>query len=178
MLSRFFGIETPIDSSKGAKEFKSLAQDLLDANQPGDHNQAVMELGALVCSPKSPKCDECPISENCYAYLAKKTSSFPVKQGKIKIRKRHFNYLVLESSDRFTRIKKRTARDIWRHLYEFPLLETTGEVTETEVLEKHIVREFDLSGDYSIKKFNSETVIQKPEVKMQLLVRKLVNYGF
>jgi A/G-specific adenine glycosylase len=161
VLSRFFGIETPIDSSKGAKEFKSLAQDLLDTDQPGDHNQAVMELGALVCSPKSPKCDECPLNKNCFAHLAKKTSSFPVKQGKTKVRKRHFNYLVLESSERFTRIKKRTARDIWKHLYEFPLLETTGEVSETEALEMEVVREFDLSGNYSIKKFNSESVIHK-----------------
>ena len=161
VLSRFFGINTPIDASKGIREFKSLAQELLDPNQPGNHNQAVMELGALVCTPKRPKCETCPLQDNCYAHLAKQTDLFPVKKGKTKVRKRFFNYLVLDSSEGLTRIKKRMGRDIWKHLYEFPLLESSESIADPESIENHVVSEFDLGKAYGLKKFNSETVVHK-----------------
>lgn len=161
VLSRFFGIKTPIDSSGGAKEFKSLAQELLDPDQPGNHNQAVMELGALVCTPKSPSCGECPLREHCYAHLSRETQLFPVKQGKIKVRKRYFNYLVLDSSEGLTRIRKRTGRDIWQHLYEFPLLEASGTNVEEAHIQEGIAREFDLGNTYGLEKFNADTVVHK-----------------
>jgi len=161
VLSRFYGINTPIDSSQGIKEFKSLAQDLLDPDQPGNHNQAVMELGALVCSPKSPKCGDCPLRRNCYAHLAAETHLFPIKKGKTKVRKRYFNYLVLDSSHGLTRIKKRTGRDIWKHLYEFPLLESSESTVDPEHLENQVVNEFDLGESYGLRKFNSDTIIHK-----------------
>jgi A/G-specific adenine glycosylase len=161
VLSRFFGIDTPINTSKGIREFRSLAQELLDPKQPGNHNQAVMELGALVCTPKRPKCETCPLEEHCYANLAKQTGLFPVKKGKTKVRKRYFNYLVLDSSEGLTRIKKRTGRDIWKHLYEFPLLESAESVADPESIENQVLREFDLGKDYRLKKFNSESVVHK-----------------
>lgn len=161
VLSRFYGISTPIDSSGGNKEFKSLAQELLDPQQPGNHNQAVMELGALVCTPKRPLCEACPLQENCYAYLAQETGLFPVKKGKTKVRKRYFNYLVLDSSEGLTRIKKRTGRDIWKHLYEFPMLESSKTIGDPEHIENQVVSEFNLAESYGLKKFNSATVIHK-----------------
>ncbi len=161
VLSRFFGIDTPIDSSQGNKEFKSLAQELLDPDQPGTHNQAVMELGALVCTPKSPNCESCPIHHNCYAHLTNETSRFPVKKGKTKVRKRYFNYLVLDSAEGLTRIRKRTGRDIWQHLYEFPLLESPETITDPESIDAHVAREFDLGGGYGLKKFNAQTIVHK-----------------
>ena len=161
VLSRFFGISTPIDSSKGNKEFKSLAQELLDPAQPGNHNQAVMELGALVCTPKSPACGTCPIQDNCYAHLAQQASLFPVKKGKTKVRKRYFNYLVLDSSEGLTRIRKRTGRDIWQHLYEFPLHESPESITDPEKIDACVAREFDLEEHYGLKKFNAQTVVHK-----------------
>lgn len=161
VLSRFFGVKTPIDTSKGNKEFKSLAQELLDPDRPGNHNQAVMELGALVCTPKNPNCETCPLRENCYAHLAKETQLFPVKNGKTKVRKRYFNYLVLDSSEGLTRIQKRIGRDIWKHLYEFPLFESSESIADPESIENQVVSEFNLGKAYGLKKFNSKTVIHK-----------------
>jgi A/G-specific adenine glycosylase len=161
VLSRYFGISTPIDSSKGAKEFKNLAQELLDPDRPGTHNQAVMELGALVCTPKSPKCSLCPLQTNCFASLCGSTDQFPVKQGKVRTRKRFFNYLVLDSADRFTKIRKRTGRDIWQHLYEFPLVESEHHTTDPGQVQSMVAREFDLSEGYTLKKFNSKPVVHK-----------------
>lgn len=161
VLSRFFGIATPIDSLRGSKEFKALAQELLDPGEPGTHNQAVMELGALVCTPKNPKCDECPLQRNCFARLYDKTEQFPVKQGKVKTKKRFFNYLVLDASDRFTKIRKRTGSDIWKHLYEFPLVESQGHTTDPEQVQTMVARELDLSENYTLKKFNPKPVVHK-----------------
>jgi A/G-specific adenine glycosylase len=161
VLSRFFGISTPIDSVKGSKEFKALAQDLLDPEQPGNHNQAVMELGALVCTPRGPKCDICPLKSNCFASLHGRSEEFPVKQGKVTTKKRYFNYLVLDAADGFTKIRKRTDSDIWKHLYEFPLVESDGYTTDPGQVQGMIAREFDLSDNYTLKKFNPEPVVHK-----------------
>ena len=161
VLSRFFGISTPIDSSEGAKEFKSLAQELLDTERPGTHNQAVMELGALVCKPKNPDCENCPIRGNCFAYGTNAVDRYPVKQGKIRTRKRYFNYLVLDSDNGYTRIRRRTGQDIWKHLYEFPLVESDGQATEPEQIQSMIASEFELNGQYSLRKFNPSPVVHK-----------------
>ncbi len=161
VLSRFFGISTPIDSSEGAKEFKSLAQELLDTEMPGTHNQAVMELGALVCTPKSPDCMTCPIRDNCYAFASGEIDRYPFKQGRIRTRKRYFNYLVLDSEAGYTRIRRRTGSDIWKHLYEFPLVESDGQATEPEEVRSMIAQELDLCGEYSLRKFNATPVVHK-----------------
>ena len=161
VLSRYFGISTPIDSPGGSREFKALAQELLDPDRPGIHNQAVMELGALVCTPKAAKCGDCPLQHACYAALNGQIDRFPVKQGKVRTKKRFFNYLVLDSGDRFTKIRQRTGSDIWKHLYEFPLVESKGYATDPEEVQSMIAREFDLSHNYTLKKFNPRPVIHK-----------------
>ena len=126
-LSRYFGIYTPIDSSVGFKEFKKLAQILLDKNNPGNHNQALMEFGALICTPKKPKCNECPFDQNCYAKNYQAIEKLPQKSKKIKIKKRYFNYLVLLNNNR-TIIRQRNGNDIWKNLYEFPMVESKAEI--------------------------------------------------
>jgi len=161
VLSRFFGIPTPIDSLKGSKQFKALAQELLDPDQPGAHNQAVMELGALICTPKRPSCDLCPLEKKCFASLADQMDKFPVKQGKVKTKKRYFNYLVLDSADEFTKVRRRTGSDIWKHLYEFPLVESDGHTTDPTQVQAMVASEFELSEEYSIRKFNPKPVIHK-----------------
>lgn len=161
VLSRYFGIETPIDTSKGMREFKSLAQELLDSDQPGTHNQALMELGALVCTPKSTRCEQCPLKKRCFARLAGRIDEFPIKQGKIKTRKRFFNYLVLDTPDQFTKIRQRTGSDIWKHLYEFPMRESDTQATDLPGIDSIVAEEFDLKSGYELRKFNSSPVIHK-----------------
>ena len=124
VLSRVFGIATPIDSTEGRKEFRALAATLIDPKHPGDHNQAVMELGATVCLPRNPRCGDCPIASRCIARATGRITELPVKAGKTTVRVRYFNYLHIRTA-KGTYLQKRTGKDIWQGLYELPLIETT-----------------------------------------------------
>lgn len=124
-LSRVFNIYTPIDSNKGQKEFQMVADELISELHPGDHNQAMMELGAVICTPTQPKCMECPVNMFCEARLKDTIDQLPVKSKKTKVRDRYFHYLIYTEKEH-TLIEQRTAKDIWQHLYQFPLLETTS----------------------------------------------------
>ncbi len=136
VLSRIFGIFTPINSSEGIKEFQKLADQLLDSKDPDIHNQAIMEFGALQCTPKKPNCMYCPFSKDCYAYQKGAIEALPEKIKKTKIRTRHFHYLII-TNDNEILISKRSQKGIWQHLYEFPLIETEKKVT-TSLLSKRI----------------------------------------
>ena len=135
-LARLFGIETPIDSTNGKKEFTKLAQELIDKKDPGLYNQAIMEFGALHCTPDNPKCDSCPFSDQCIAYNENRVKQLPVKQGKIKTRDRYFYYLDIRwiQSPSTILLKKRTQKDIWQNLYELPLIETKQQLTLEELI--------------------------------------------
>ena len=133
VLSRIFGIHTPIDSAEGKKEFQELANTLLDESQPGTFNQAVMEFGATVCTPKNPDCSNCIFNSSCHALKQNTLAQLPVKSKKIKKRNRYFNYLVL-LDDNHTFLEKRNKKDIWQGLYQFPLIETTTEIKQPEEL--------------------------------------------
>lgn len=122
VLSRIFGIDTPIDSPAGIKTFQHIAQDILDKNNPGINNQAIMEFGALQCVPASPNCESCPLKGICISFASNLTNLLPVKTKKIKTRKRYFNYLFIKNYNH-TYLQKRTGDDVWKNLYEFPLIE-------------------------------------------------------
>lgn len=140
VLSRIFGIDTPIDSTAGRKEFSKLALELLDTKNPSDFNQGLMEFGALQCKPQLPECATCPFSTECVAFNQGKISELPVKAGKQKIKQRHFNYIVLISDEKKTLLKQRKDKGIWQGLYEFPLVETSAEATvENLVAEESFV---------------------------------------
>ncbi|OZV70642.1 A/G-specific adenine glycosylase [Winogradskyella aurantia] len=124
LLSRYFGIETPINSTKGIKEFKQLASVLLDKDKPGNYNQAVMEFGALQCRPKNPNCNGCRLKESCVALQKNCVDNLPVKLRKTKVSTKYFNYLVCLDTKKRTVFEKRTGKGIWRNLYQFPLIET------------------------------------------------------
>lgn len=150
VLSRLFSIDTPIDTTQGKKIFTDLANELLDINNPGAHNQAIMELGALQCVPMSPNCTICPLSDICLAYAQGKVSSYPVKQGKTKVKERYFNYLDIRIGSSIF-LNKRTGNDIWKNLYEFPLIETDLKLTLDELQQTDVFREmFRSAGDISI----------------------------
>jgi A/G-specific adenine glycosylase len=144
VLSRFFGDATPIDSTEGKKTFGKLAQQILEENPalPSRHNQAMMDFGATHCTPQKPKCSDCPLQPQCRAYLESKVNSLPVKQKKIKKSRRFFNYLVVKQADKVL-IEKRVQQDIWKGLYQFPLIETEAppkgeEAVRTSALWKKI----------------------------------------
>ena len=110
VLSRYFGISTPINSTQGIKEFKNLAQELIDASQPGIYNQAIMEFGARHCKPKNPDCTSCIFNDKCVALQKRMVSELPVKLKKVTIKKCYYNYLVIQSKDDYTLLH------IWRYL--------------------------------------------------------------
>ena len=154
VLSRYFGIETPINSSKGIKEFKLLAQSLIDKSQPGTYNQAIMDFGALHCKPQNPLCETCPFNNSCVALQTKKVKDLPVKEKKIKVKKRYFNYLVFISDDQNTMLSERKGKGIWQGLYEFPLIET-----EKSVSKKHLIEQ--VSSLEDIVLFNEKEIVHK-----------------
>jgi A/G-specific adenine glycosylase len=128
VLSRFFGIHTPIDTTIGVKKFEELAQSLISQEQPGNYNQAVMELGALVCTPKKPKCDNCVLNQNCFSFEKKSADSLPVKSKKIKKLSRFFYYFDIRVSSKYLIKKRENNKDIWCGLYELPLIETDKKI--------------------------------------------------
>ena len=150
VLARYHGIDIPINSSKGAKYFRSLAQELIDPLNIRDYNQAIMEFGAVHCTPKKPKCDDCPLSGSCMAYATDSVGALPVKNRNTKLRERYFNYLVGLDDENRTRLVQRQQDDIWKSLYEFPLLETTSEVNIDQVGQhcNNLLRVGDVDGIY------------------------------
>lgn len=123
VLSRFFGQETPINTTEGKKFYGALAQSLLNKKQPGKYNQALMDFGAIICKPAVPLCLQCPLQIKCVAFLKNKVSVLPVNTKTIRLKERFFNYLIVEYDGKFY-VHKRTQKDIWQNLYEFLLLET------------------------------------------------------
>lgn len=131
VLSRYFGIETPIDSTAGKTQFQQLATQLLDPEQPAAFNQAIMDFGASVCKPKAPSCAACPLSAGCFARRNEMIDLLPVKEKKLKVKERHLHYFVLHTADEIY-LQQRRAKDIWQHLYEFYLIESEASYTATE----------------------------------------------
>ena len=127
VVSRYFGIESDISTGKTKKEFTALAAKLLSKEQPALFNQAIMEFGAMHCTPKNPDCENCIFNSSCVALQKGLVVQLPFKSKKIKIRKRYFNYIVLQDKKGNTKIQQRTDKGIWHNLYEFPLFETTQE---------------------------------------------------
>ena len=135
VLARVFGIKKPIDSTEGKKLFSRLAIELLDKKQPGIYNQALMDFGAVICKPQNPICNNCVLRDHCFAFKNDLVNRLPVKQKKIKITVRWFNYLLIEYGGSIY-IRKRTVNDIWKNLYEFVLIETTTNASAKRLLKK------------------------------------------
>jgi len=133
VLSRIFGITSPVDSTKGKKEFTDLAMELIDQHNPGRFNEAMMEFGALQCTPRNPGCNTCPFQNQCMALSQSAVTQFPVKTNKIKVRHRFFNYLYLEH-EKSIFLEKRETNDIWQNLYQLPLIESSKALTLEELL--------------------------------------------
>jgi A/G-specific adenine glycosylase len=124
VLSRYFGINTPIDTTAGKKLYVELADALLDKQQADIYNQAIMDLGATICLPRNPLCTECMQQMDCQAWQKGWTTQLPVKEKSIQRKQRWFYYLIVEDHEGEVYIRQRTTKDIWEGLYEFVLWET------------------------------------------------------
>lgn len=144
VLSRLYGVDTPINTTQGKKAFRELADLHLSKANPGTYNQAIMDFGAMVCTPKQPSCDACPLSDFCMAYAQNAVTSYPVKQGVKKSRTRYFAYLHIIYNDK-TYLQKRTQQDIWKNMYEFPLIESATQLSVEEVLGNDLLQHLSVS---------------------------------
>tara|TARA_R110001583_G_scaffold30477_2_gene105409 strand:+ start:881 stop:1921 length:1041 start_codon:yes stop_codon:yes gene_type:complete len=161
VLSRYFGIDTPINSLKGAKEFKALAQELIDKKNPAEFNQAIMEFGATQCKPKSPDCTSCPFNKGCIAFGTNRINELPVKIKSAKAKKKYFNFLVFLSKDDRTILEKRQGKGIWQNLYQFPLIETEKNITAKvlgSLIEDHSLLK---NQAYEMTLYNKDTIVHK-----------------
>jgi A/G-specific adenine glycosylase len=137
VLSRVFGIDTPINSPEGKKVFTRLANSFIHETAPAEYNQGVMEFGALFCTPKNPRCEECVFKRSCHAFLHSLQDQLPVKiKGKAS-RKRYFYYFVFDQGERLM-MRKRVEKDIWMGLFDFHLLERKKAINAEKLLEEEL----------------------------------------
>lgn len=164
VLSRYFGVATPINSTEGIKYFKELAREVMDAENIRDYNQGIMEFGAIQCAPKKPYCLHCPLSNSCAALQKNEIAILPVKLKKTKVRNRYFNYLVpvieTESGEIKTVLKQRTGKGIWQNLWEFPLLETDDEIS-LEKVKQGLSEILTLNDSLDIIPYNEKLIVHK-----------------
>lgn len=173
VIARYFGIQKPINNANGKKIIQTLATQLLDKKEPGEHNQAVIDFGALQCKPV-PNCSVCPIIENCYAFRYNLVKKLPVKLKKLKIRNRYFYYLFVNNSQYFY-IQKRTKNDIWKNLYELPLIETTKPISIEKLMKNNEWNEF-FNNINTIKNINITS--KKHLLTHQILYISFLNINF
>jgi A/G-specific adenine glycosylase len=167
VLSRFFGIDQPIDSSAGKKQFKELAQLLLDPKDPARYNQAIMDFGATHCRPQKPLCAACPFLKKCQASQQDRIQELPIKSKKIRRRTRFFHYLVINQGAEVW-IRKRTGKDIWKNLYEFPMVEMERSLRQAE----EIIKAFDFAAPLHPTSYQIEKV--SPPYQQLLTHQKIV----
>ncbi len=159
VLARFFGIDTPTNTTAGKKLFKKTARQNLDIKNPGLYNQAVMEFGALHCTPAKPRCDTCPFVKECVAFQTGQTANLPVKLPKIKIKKRYLHYFFVEWQDQIV-LEKRKGKGIWQNLYQLPMIEKTDNKSfSSENLSAFFKK-------YSVETDNSPVFVEKTVHKL------------
>jgi A/G-specific adenine glycosylase len=148
VLSRYFNSPLAIDNNEGKKYFATIAQEILDKNNPAQHNQAIMELGALVCTPRNAKCNECPLSETCEGRAKNTLYALPVKSKKTSVSMRYLHFLLIENEEEIL-IEKRTNKGIWQNLYQLPLIE----LTEKQSLEQQNIPNIDIKNIHFIESY-------------------------
>lgn len=161
VLSRYFGIDTAINSTVGIKAFKSLASSLIDTEQPATYNQAIMEFGAKQCKPKSPDCGICPLAVSCVALQKKIIDILPVKLKKTKVTKKYFNFLVCIDYNKNILFEKRTGKGIWQSLYQFPLIESEKSLSSEEFHLLNIENTFLKTTQFDYSLYNETDIVHK-----------------
>ncbi len=165
VLSRVFGIDTPIDSTEGKKQFTELAGKVLDKKEPGSYNQAIMDFGATVCTPFAPRCSDCPIQKICVAFKEGRVNQLPIKEKILHRKTRWLYYFLMEHEGKIL-VNKRTGKDIWENLFEFYLVETEAKVKWKKASVDQWLKE-----QFGIKK--SEVLDISPVSSQQLTHRQI-----
>ena len=162
VLARHFGIDTPINTTDGKKTFAALAQELLPEGEASEYNQAIMDFGALQCTPASPNCSVCPLMESCEAFRTKRVQELPVKLKTLKVRERHLIYVYVRCNGQ-TAIHRRGPGDIWQGLWEPWLVDSEAAVPSAAILlrqhVKHVLTHRVLYADFYLLE-----VSEKPEL--------------
>jgi A/G-specific adenine glycosylase len=186
VLSRFFGIEEPIDSTAGKKLFAELAADMLSRKEPGYYNQAIMDFGAVVCKPVAPVCSVCPLQSCCSAFNEGKVNLLPVKEKTLQRKHRWFYYFIFECDGKFL-VHERVHKDIWQHLNEFYLLESEAvmqwdETTVRSWLKQQLV--ISRTGNIHVSAVNTQQLTHQQikgqfiRVQLEKLPRSLRTYNW
>ncbi len=158
VLSRVFGIDADIASPVGKEVFQTMASRLIQGRNPEEHNQALMEFGALCCTPRQPLCDSCIMNDSCFAFLHSMQHLLPVKTKSKKPDKRFFYYFVVQKGNTLL-MKKRAGRDIWQGLYDFMLVEKPQAVRSARMLAANV---------FSPEMSDTQQMIISPPYKHQL----------
>ena len=133
VITRFLASDLPIDKGPTRKTFQLMLNGWIPEHAPADFNQAMMELGAMICTPKNPKCSDCPLAPNCRAFSAGSVLHFPVKASKTKVEPLFLYYAAIATQSGFV-VKKRPESGVWAGLYDFPFIESKVPLSEEEVL--------------------------------------------
>lgn len=171
VLARIYGVETPIDSTKGKEQFRALAEAALSKTHPAAYNQAIMDFGATVCKPAAPLCSTCPMVDICVASRTAQVNSLPKKEKILQKKTRHISWLILElKTESLFYVQKRKAGDIWENLHEYYPVETPAKPEwSVEVLQELILNQL------GVKALR----IQKlPDASQQLTHQKIYGYFY
>ncbi|TLX77187.1 A/G-specific adenine glycosylase [Labilibacter sediminis] len=196
VLTRLFGIETPINTGNGKKEIKELAHSLNTGEQNGIFNQALMEFGALQCKPKQVDCLSCVFKDSCFAYINNRVDILPKKEKKNIVKNRYLNFFYIKDGNNDVLIKRREKKDIWKGLFEFPMIETNKHCESSELMLSQEFVQFLNGGETVVKGIKEIThllthrklFIRIMELKvdkhnniddyLQVNNKELVNYAF
>ena len=167
VLARHYGIDTPINTTEGKKVFAALAQELLPSTEASAYNQAIMDFGAIQCTPQSPHCERCPLMESCEAFRTGRIAQLPVKLKNLKIHERHLTYIYIRCQGQ-TAIRRRGLGDIWQGLWEPVMVEADSVIPSAAQLlrknVKHVLTHRVLYADFYLLESND-----KPEIPIDYI---------
>ena len=169
VLSRFFGLDIPVDQPASRKLFFERADELLDKKNPAEYNQAIMDFGATICKPRIPLCESCPMQSSCKAYALGMVDQLPLKAKKLEKKKRFLHYLILEYKGSLF-LRKRVDKDIWQNLFEFYLIEDDALLDAQKLLKKPVIT--------SILKKSSFQLIESSASRRQVLSHQALEGRF
>jgi A/G-specific adenine glycosylase len=170
VLSRYFGLDLPINTPAGKKMFQHVANELLPKDRHQIYNQAIMEFGALHCTPKNPICNNCVLAQNCEAKKTGLQNLLPVKVKKLKIKQRNFYYLVIRFNHKIL-LKSRNEKDIWKGLYDFYLIENNKEnFSFTHLIQENLL--LNTLAEETNLAFVQESVLYKHQLTHQKILAR------
>jgi len=144
LISRLYNIKTAINTNKGRREFQSIANNLLPTKNTGLYNQAIMDFGSIQCKKYNPKCSICPLRKECHAAILEIVNERPIKILSRKLKIRYFNYLFIKKNQQFL-VQQRGENDIWKKLYELPLIESEEKLNREKIMAHQYFKPFKIS---------------------------------